>query len=794
MGSNELVTRRKAQMTTIENPNTMFKEVPIIKYSLADSSRYSFEYKVDDDIDVNMFESDRSFENNEFIDGEFEEGVGEKDHSYYLVAAASGVLTGTLACINLSDETLYKINEWKNKDWDKYISIVANLAGYTAKDIKGAKTFLKERFVPFVDAELQSEVQEGLDTWLNYLSNHPSLAGLVFSIFTQFSEERYCFKDKDIEKEAVPEYYAIGRDTVERLAYGVLYWVFNLSIDVAISKIAVLEESNIPQAIVKILKELYRLPIFAEIPKNYRDAEQMYSELIKKIFVDHNILNKDDSEKNDLYGLFQSLSGKIFLECFPVVLNECIVRSFYAVKKLIEEIKDKDIREFEDINKVDLNAIKPFNNRLISKMILVSSGNFVAVNVAGAALKAVINHDKQNGKFKETMLSEIKIAGVGRFFVACIADSKYWSDDIKVFFQRKNKRKVDESVEEEKIVNDMFSNDSLQALSLSPELARVLYSLEAIAVAKDIEHTSKADEKAVKQLWLDTWKNAIISGLGVDSMDYFVADEDLIYKVFNSIDQTEENLRCFYLLAMELVVFRPYYPLGVSNDTKFKKINMEKYNYIDDQFARRQIIINQKEIDSLREYYKKYKGIISGSTQNTIIAAGVAAVAAFATGGVAFAFAPGIATLIAGEAVVGLHGAALTSASLAFVGGGSLAAGGLGMAGGTAIITGGGALLGIAGSGSTSMAVILSQTGHEYWIRQASKMLTFSKCVLKERLNDGKLLNSLKEEVDDTIRKVELNIRELEAEKCSLDKTVIQNSKECLKYLKKCKAELEKIL
>ncbi len=51
--------------------------------------------------------------------------------------------------------------------------------------------------------------------------------------------------------------------------------------------------------------------------------------------------------------------------------------------------------------------------------------------------------------------------------------------------------------------------------------------------------------------------------------------------------------------------------------------------------------------------------------------------------------------MIAGEVVAGLSGAALTSASLAVVGGGSLAAGGLGIAGGTAIITGGGALLGM---------------------------------------------------------------------------------------------------
>ena len=96
----------------------------------------------------------------------------------------------------------------------------------------------------------------------------------------------------------------------------------------------------------------------------------------------------------------------------------------------------------------------------------------------------------------------------------------------------------------------------------------------------------------------------------------------------------------------------------------------------------------------------------------------------------AFAFAPQIAIAIAGEAVVGLHGAALTSASLAFVGGGALAAGGAGMAGGVAIITGGGALLGLAGSGGASAVTMLLQTSPGYWTRQGAKLVTFSKVVL----------------------------------------------------------------
>jgi hypothetical protein len=128
------------------------------------------------------------------------------------------------------------------------------------------------------------------------------------------------------------------------------------------------------------------------------------------------------------------------------------------------------------------------------------------------------------------------------------------------------------------------------------------------------------------------------------------------------------------------------------------------------------------------------------------------------------------------------------------VGGGSLAAGGLGMAGGTAIITGGGALLGIAGSGSASMAAILSQTNSEYWLRQTTKLLVFSECALKDALNDVDAIKKLSSEISLTLKKVEANIKELEDEKCSLDKDAIKNSKECLKYLRKCKAELDKLL
>ena len=97
--------------------------------------------------------------------------------------------------LKLSAEALEKINDWKNKDWEKYITIAAQMAG--------------------------------IEEWLNVLSNHPSVAGVVFSIFTQFSGNRYKFGAKGFIAEKAPDYYAIGRNTTEKLAYGFLYWVFN---------------------------------------------------------------------------------------------------------------------------------------------------------------------------------------------------------------------------------------------------------------------------------------------------------------------------------------------------------------------------------------------------------------------------------------------------------------------------------------------------------------------------------------------------------------------------------------
>ena len=148
---------------------------------------------------------------------------------------------------------------------------------------------------------------------------------------------------------------------------------------------------------------------------------------------------------------------------------------------------------------------------------------------------------------------------------------------------------------------------------------------------------------------------------------------------------------------------------------------------------------------------------------------------------------------IAGDAVLGLHGVALTNASLALVGGGSIAAGGLGMAGGTAIITGGGALIGLVTSGTASAAALLLQTPSEYWVRQSAKLLTYCSCVLRDFLKDKSAISAILKQLNITLTNTQHELNEVKAEKNDLDKDLIKKTEEYLLYLKRCQSELQKL-
>lgn len=786
MSNNQLVPVKRAPLA-LQRKAPVSTPAPLVMYGLIDPLHYSFTYEYDETIFIRMDESEHAGKRNDFSEAVFEDSVPENHRAYYLIAAASGALTGALSFVKLSEEQLAKIEEWKEKDWHRIVIYAAELIGCKKKDYKSASKYLVDQAVKRLKED------ETAKEYMAILASHPTLAGLVFSLITQFAGKNFSLSESGkINTKTLPKYYYVGDTNAEKIMAAILYWLFNLAANQASSKRYILDDLGIPVELLKKLKTFVNIPFLKRIPDDYAQAEKEFSDWIRSILDGIKVVDEDgNAEANNLIKNLMRIALDLSQDAFPVLINECVIRCLYILMRLCEVATTNQVKTFDELKAMPATEVLPQDGRVLSGMCLVASVSFVGTNLSVAALKALASSKAGDRKFLEAFLTEINIAGIGRLIFACAADSKFWGDDIKLQFQRKPRSHAApdgsyEHIEEE----EAFSTLSLDAIQ-----ARILYCFENIAVLKDIERTEKEDEAAKKRLWLEAWRSNIIAGVKLApefEAQYFVDDEDMLFDGLYELAKDKTNFGWFYLLVQEFALFEPYFPLGCEKDSDFKKLKL-RYDYVSDQFIRRQTIASQSEVDQILKTYKKYTNHVSGKTTKTITTVITGTAATAVTGGLALAFAPGIAVLIAGEAVVGLHGAALTGASLAFVGGGSLAAGGLGMAGGTAIITGGGALLGLAGSGGISAAAMLMSTSSEYWVRQCAKLLTYSKCTLHDTLEDKSALTGLSHQIEYILNNTSEEYSALKKEKNDLDKDYLKNLGRICGYLEKVHTELQKL-
>lgn len=114
--------------------------------------------------------------------------------------------------------------------------------------------------------------------------------------------------------------------------------------------------------------------------------------------------------------------------------------------------------------------------------------------------------------------------------------------------------------------------------------------------------------------------------------------------------------------------------------TEFEKLNHVELSESNGLNELQKLVLDKKSFSDLKEIQGMATTLAGG------LATGAMAGALTAFG--AYGAAGALATASTGTAIASLSGAAATNATLAFFGGGSLAAGGLGMAGGTAVLGG----------------------------------------------------------------------------------------------------------
>ena len=350
------------------------------------------------------------------LDAEIHRLTNHADGIDYTIAVASGIISGLIDSFFVGEFSLGNANQWGTEKVESFVIWVSKRKGYKGDTLKGAVGFLEKNFkIPADDAT--DLFGGGSQHHIRDFSHHPTPIGLIFSLFTQFSgkvvgtdlQGAYIALD-------VPNKAFIGENLPNKLAIGFTDWFFHMVSDMAGSSGSIGKGENgtgLPGPMFSLLKELSGLPFFS----HKKNTNEFCS------WVNNTFHSKNNDVKFDLRTEI-GIAHELGRQAIPVIINECIVRISYFVRRLIGEFKNKNISNFHDfIHKIDWRNTLPFNNRTIARMMTIASGTFVAVDLADASIRSAIKSGGEPVAFFTNMVLRVNFVGIGRFAVAICTDA-----------------------------------------------------------------------------------------------------------------------------------------------------------------------------------------------------------------------------------------------------------------------------------------------------------------------------------------------------------------------------------
>ena len=710
----------------------------------------------------------------------------QADDLDYIIAIASGIVCGLLDILWVGEFNLENGRSIASDKVDAFVKKTAEmLEGKKFADVKSAVKALEQRF-PISSDGNTPDFGGGLQHHLRDFAHHPTIVGLAFSLLTQFTEKSYgtdangVFLMVDVSEKSKP---FIGKDVPQKILMGTIIWFFHLVSDVAgsSSTAGVTGGTGIPGPILALAKEISAIPFFNDIKV---DDDMSLSLFLSKLFNGTLMMQHDENGqiikesviKFDLRGEI-GVALELCKQTVPVIANECIVRAFYFIRRLTIVMKENCVSCLADLKKIDWNFVKPVNNPTIARMLTVSTGVFTALDM-GEAIAT------------QKYWVSINYVGVGRFAVAI-------GSDVSLGLKTRNVKKVRDVYENikqqtfRKADADIYKrigadmDIQMDKLGLSLEQTEILYNLEYYKTLNDIKRTNipitKEGVKELKTTWLQDWMKFISDGFESFTqvpgakMHWYTMDE-----LQHCIAGQNPNEPWYRLILLEAMLFEPYYPLGMEKDKKGNDVPCKKYKRLNnpingfkksegDRFLNVQFTgryCEKEYVKRLRKSYDKRIHELNEVLKTVITSLSITAVIAIVTVATAGAFAGPIAVALVGSNFAGLSGAALTSACLAYLGGGAIAAGGAGMFGGTIAIVGGGAVLGIGvGAGVGGAAGLAGILGKKTTIMQSAKLLTSVREIFLNDEQDVEFSNSVYEQYLQNITEIEKNLVELRLKK-----------------------------
>ena len=346
----------------------------------------------------------------------------------YAIAIASGILAGIVDSIFVGELSLECANQWGNEQVEKLVLRAAKHQGCDSTDLSQAVRYLENMF-PIAADKATDAFGGGLQHHLRDFSHHPTPVGLICSILTQFTGKVYgtdvngSFIVVELEEDGIA---LVGRNFAEKITFGVINWIFHMASDAAGSSGSIMKGrvgTGLPGPVVSLLKEISALPFFRN-----QDAKghKKLSVYISKLF--NGTLLGDRDENGRLIPLKFDLRTEMGLgmqigkQAVPVVLNECIVRTFHLVRGLVRELSREDIRSGSDLDRVNWKTVIPFHNRTADRMLMISSMTFTLADTADAAVHAAIESCGNWVLFSGVFVSRFNYVGAGRAVLSIVKE------------------------------------------------------------------------------------------------------------------------------------------------------------------------------------------------------------------------------------------------------------------------------------------------------------------------------------------------------------------------------------
>lgn len=354
------------------------------------------------------------------VNQELERYTNHADKADYALAVASGVLSGLVDSLFVGEFSLNYANQWGNQQAENLVLNVAKYQGYSGTEPAQAIKYLENKFPTAAD-KATAAFGGGLQHHLRDFSHHPTPVGLVCSILTQFTGNVYGtdvsgkFKAVQLAEDGLA---LVGKSIPEKITFGVVNWFFHMVSDVAGSSGSVMKGSfgtGLPGPLVSLLKEFSAAPLFKkQNAKGYKEFSVYISKLFNGTLLGERDANGDLIPLKFDLRIEMGVAAQIGQQTIPVIINECFVRVFYSLRRLLGELSREDIQSWGELDKINWNGIIPFRNRTVDRMLTIASMTFTVADTADAAVHAAIESGGNWVLFSGRFVVRFNYVGAGR--------------------------------------------------------------------------------------------------------------------------------------------------------------------------------------------------------------------------------------------------------------------------------------------------------------------------------------------------------------------------------------------